>query len=316
MDFFIDEDMAYLFGLIVGRGTIKDSGGLKQIIISFPYKSLEATGIEKKFNQRDKILISLDNIVNRIGELVGEPPRKIPGETTVDIIIDSHKNSLLWRNVTAFTHKKKSFMDIEIHPKIFAASEVIKKEFIRGIADVTAYARSGNVFTDGRHRIYFEIHNANWQMPVQLCTLLQSEPLCIPVQTIDWGHPNIRNGYAKEYNTGRKLAWAREHQLKVFAEYFEVIGFRVAHKNEILKEMADFNRSKYPNRKPKLCSPPKQIRKQKVSHPEEQSNRLPEKLRGKHSDAYWQICKELGCVRYDESKINVENDEGEESEDV
>lgn len=54
-------------------------------------------------------------------------------------------------------------MDIEIHPKIFAASEVIKKEFIRGIADVTAYARSGNVFTDGRHRIYFEIHNANWQ---------------------------------------------------------------------------------------------------------------------------------------------------------
>ena len=39
MDFFIDEDMAYLFGLIAGRGTIKDSGGLKQIIISFPYKS-------------------------------------------------------------------------------------------------------------------------------------------------------------------------------------------------------------------------------------------------------------------------------------
>jgi hypothetical protein len=67
MDFFIDEDMAYLFGLVTGRGTIRDSEGLKQIIISFPYKSLEATGVKKKFNQRDKILISLDNIVNRIG---------------------------------------------------------------------------------------------------------------------------------------------------------------------------------------------------------------------------------------------------------
>ena len=313
MDFYIDEDMAYLFGLITGRGTINDSGGLKQIIISFPYKSLEATGVIKKFNQRDKILISLDYIVNQIGELVGESPRKIPGETTVDIIIDSHKNSLLWRNITAFTHKKKSFMDIEIHPEILAASEVIKKEFIRGIADVTAYARSGNVFIDGRHRIYFEIHNANWKMPIQLCTLLQSEPLCIPVQTIDWGHPNIRNGYAKEYEAGRKIAWSREHQLKVFAEYFESIGFRIAHKNEILKEMADFNRSKYPNRKPKLCSPPKQIRKQKVNHPEEQSSRLPEELRGRHLDAYWQVCKELGCIRYDKNKIvlerNEENDE-------
>lgn len=313
MDFFIDEDMAYLFGLITGRGTIQDSGGLKQIIISFPYKSLEATGIKKSFNQRDKILISLDNIVNRIGELIGELPKKIPAENTVDIIIDSHKNTLLWRNVTAFTQKKKSFMDIEIHPKIFAASEIIKKEFIRGIADVTAYARSSNRFTDGRHRIYFEISNANWKMPVQLCTLLQSEPLLIPVQTIDWGHPNIRNGNAKDYGEGRKTAWSREHQLKVFAEFFERIGFIIAHKNEILKEMADFNRSKYPDRKPRLCSLQKRIRKQKVIHPEEQSSRLPGALRGRHFDAYWQVCKELGCIRYDAEKTFLEdNDENDE----
>ena len=38
-----------------------------------------------------------------------------------------------------------------------------------------------------------------------ICTLLQSEPLCIPVQTIDWGHPNIRNGYAKEYKEEERL---------------------------------------------------------------------------------------------------------------
>ncbi len=316
MDFFIDEDMAYLFGLIVGRGVIKDSNGLKQIIISFPYKSLEATGVRKKFDQRDRILISLDSIVNRIGELAGEPPRKISGHVSVDIIIDSHKNSLLWRNVIAFARKSKSYMDIEIHPKIFTASEVIKKEFLRGIADVTAYARSGNVFTDGRHRIYFEIHNANWKLPVQLCTLLQGEPLYIPVQTIDWGHPNIRNGRAKEYTDGRRTAWAREHQLKVFAEYFEGIGFRITHKNDILKEMADFNRVKYPNRNPKLCTPPKSIRKIKVHHPEEESDRLPKELAGKHFDAYWQVCRELGCVHYNQSNVHMNDIEDEDSEDV
>jgi hypothetical protein len=145
---------------------------------------------------------------------------------------------------------------------------------------------------------HFEIHNANWKMPVDLCLLLQSEPLCIPVQTIDWGHPNIRNGYTKEYDAGRKTAWAREHQLKVFADDFECIGFRIEHKNLILKEMAEFNRAHHPHRKQKLCIPPKIIKKFKSIHPAEQSDRLPQELHDKHFDAYWQVCKAIGCTQF------------------
>jgi hypothetical protein len=139
-------------------------------------------------------------------------------------------------------------------------------------------------------------------MPVQLCTLLQNPPLSIPVQTIDWGHPNIRNGQAKEYYAGRTTAWSREHQLKIFADDFEPIGFRIEHKNAILKEMAEYNRTHYPNAKNKLCTPPKNIRSHKVNHPEEHCDRLPKELNGKHFDSYWQVCKELGCSRYGISK--------------
>ena len=306
MAFFVDEDMAYLFGLIVGRGTLKDSGALKQIIISFPYKNLKATGIRKTFKQRDILLLSLDPIVNRIGELVGQTPVKIESKRCVDIVIDLNRNNLIWRNVMAFTNNKHSFMDIEIPSEMFSASEVIKKEFIRGVADVTGYARASNAFRTGRHRIYFEIHNANWQMPVQLCTLLQNEPLCISVQTIDWGHPNIRNGNATEYNAGKKTAWAREHQLKIFAEHFEPIGFSIAHKNEILDEMAEYNRTAFPNQRDKLCAPPKRIGRKKIKHPAEEADKLPDELRGKHFDTYWQVCKELGCVRYDRKDISPE----------
>ena len=302
MSLFLDQDMAYLFGLIAGRGILKDSRGLKQIIISFPYKSLEATGVSTVFNQRDKILISLDPIINRIGELAGQTPQKVPAQKNIDIAIDLPRNNLLWRNIRALANSNDSFRNIEIHRKIFDSSEVIKKEFVRGFADVTAYARKGNVFIDGRHRIYFEIHNANWKMPVQLCTLLQSDPLNIPVQTIDWGHPNIRNGNAKEYNLGRKNAWAREHQLKVFAEAFQSIGFRITHKNAILKEMAEYNGTHYSNTKNKLCTPPKRIRQQKVEHPQENSDRLPSQLKDKHFDSYWQVCRDLGCVRYNIEK--------------
>lgn len=308
MSFFIDEDMAYLFGLIIGRGTLKGNGGLKQIIINFPYKNLKATGIQKTFKQRDVILLSLDPIINRLGELIGQVPAKIESRTSVDIVIGLNRNNLIWRNVLAFTNNRHSFRDVEIASEIFSASAVIKKEFIRGVADVTSYARPSNALyryrgEHRRHRIYFEIHNANWRMPIQLCTLLQSEPLCIPVQTIDWGHPNIRNGNATEYNAGRKTAWAREHQLKIFAEHFEPIGFRITHKNEILKEMAEYNRSAFPDQRDKLCTPPKRIMKRKVKHPAEGSVRLPAELRGKHFDTYWQVCKELGCVRYDRKDI-------------
>ncbi len=307
MTFFIDEDMAYLFGLIVGRGTLEESGGLKRIIISFPYKNLKATGIQKTFIQRDKLLLSLDPIVNRVGELVGQAPAKIESNKSIDVVIDLNRNNLLWRNVKAFANNKHSFMDVAIPSEIFSASEVIKKEFIRGIADVTGYARLSNALSRGghkRHRIYFEIHNANWRMPVQLCTLLQDEPLCIPVQTIDWGHPNIRNGNATEYNAGKKTAWAREHQLKIFAENFEPIGFRIEHKNEILREMAEYNKSAFPGQRDKLCTPPKRIMRRKVHHPAEGSERLPDELKEKHFDAYWQVCKELGCVRYGRKNIS------------
>lgn len=301
MSLFIDQDMAYLFGLVSGRGTLIDSGGSKQIIVNFPYRSLQATGVNTVFDQRDKILISLDNIINRLGELAGSPPRKVPSENNIDVVLDLPVNNILWRNLVKFANGNNSYKDLEIHPDIMNASEVVKKEFIRGFADVTAYARKGNAFFGGIHRIYFEIHNANWRMPVQLCTLLQNDPLNIPVQTIDWGHPNIRNGYAKEYDSGRENAWAREHQLKVFAEDFESIGFRIDHKNAILKEMAEHNRSEKPNAIHKLCSPPKKITKEKVSHPKEDSERLPDELRSQHFDAYWQVCKSLGCVKFNNS---------------
>jgi len=39
---YIDIDVAYVLGLIVARGKIVDTGTLKQIIIEFPYKNLEA----------------------------------------------------------------------------------------------------------------------------------------------------------------------------------------------------------------------------------------------------------------------------------
>ena len=41
--------------------------------------------------------------------------------------------------------------------------------------------------------------------------------------------------------------------------------------------------------------------KERLCHPEEISEKLPQELRGKHFDAYWQICLELGCTQGENS---------------
>lgn len=302
MSTFLDPDMAYLLGLIVGRGTIREVSGMRQLVIEYPFRSLLATGIKKSFIARDKILLSLDETINRLGELTEVAPKKVVSNNAVSIIIESTKNSLLWRNISKLLKGKTSFREMEVPEIIYDAEEEIKKEFLRGIADVTGSIGTGGRDQAGRHRVYISILNENWKLPIQICRLLQDEPLGIPVNTIDWGHPNIRNGHAKEYNAGREQAWAREHQLKVYAECFEPVGFRIIHKDEILRELAQYNRDNFPGRKANMCIPPKKRLKQRETHPEESSEKLPAELKGKHCDSYWQVCLELGCKQFEKGK--------------
>ncbi len=239
--------------------------------------------------------MSLDETISRLGELIETHPKKVSSDRSVSIVVESTKYGLLWRNIDSLLQNKKSFREMEIPKIIYESSEDIKKEFLRGIADVTGSIGTGGRDQAGRYRVYISILNDNWKLPIQICKLLQDQPLGIPVNTIDWGHPNIRNGHAKDYNAGCEQAWAREHQLKVYAEYFETVGFRITHKNEILKELADENRKNFPDRTANLCIPLKKREKQRQPHPEENSEKLPPELKGKHCDTYWQVCLSMGC---------------------
>jgi len=295
MSLFLDPDMAYLLGLIVGRGTIREISGKRQLIIEYPFRNLVAKGITKSFDAKDKILLSLDETINRLGELMEITPQKVSSENSVSIVVESNRYGILWRNIDRLLLKKTSFREMEVPEIIFTSPEDIKKEFLRGVADVTGSIGTGGRDQAGRHRVYISVLNDNWKLPIQICKLLQEDPLNISVNTIDWGHPNIRNGNLKDYDRGATQVWAREHQLKVYAEYFEKVGFRIIHKNEILKELAEENRKNFPNRKTKKCNPLTKKPKDRKTHPEESSDKLPPELKGKHCDTYWQVCLELGC---------------------
>jgi hypothetical protein len=294
---YLDTDVAYFLGLITARGELSESGGVKRIIIEFPFRNLEVEGIRKKIVQKNEILLSLRKTISRVNELADINTREEEKERAIYLVLETMKNTMFWRNIQALMQGKTTHYEFEIPPEIFQADEQIQKEFLRGYADVSGSARWANRNRWGKCRVYLDVLNLNWTLPRQLCYLLQ-DCLHIPVDTITYGHPNIRDPRLKEYKKGRKDAWAREHQVKIFADDFEKIGFYMSHKQEILEELADYNK-KQKFEKTKFCCPPKRLSgRSKPKHPAEDSEKLPAIIRGKHFNSYWQICAELGCKRY------------------
>lgn len=106
----------------------------------------------------------------------------------------------------------------------------------------------------------------------------------LPIQLITWGHPNM----------GRTF---REHQINIFAVPFGEIGFSMPHKQAILQEFIDYDQKNYPTKNYNPCVGRKKIRTKKPKDSREDDERLDERLRGQHFNAYWQICKKLGCPR-------------------
>ncbi len=288
---YFDADVAYLAGMIVARGTLTDGDHSKQLVIEFPFKSLEAHGITKKYSQSDAVELSVHRIKQRISKLLGTSLEAVISDSSCSLVAKYANDTMEWRNLRALFGDKLSYRSMRIPALVMSSPDsTIAIEFIRGFADVAGFIRQSNNYYDGKNRVYLEVNNKNWIVPLQLCALLQGR-LSASVQMIQWGHPNTRTP-----NDPTNKSWAKEHQVKVFAAEFLKVGFYAPHKQEILEELANSIDQRqninmcnpYCKRKPRL----------KPDHPGENDARLPSALKGKHHDSYWEICLALGCSQF------------------
>lgn len=288
VDDYIDGDVAYLAGLIVARGTISESHGVRQLTIEFPYSSLNAQGITTTFDQSTSIRLGLIDIRERLLELLNTDISLVRKDNSVDFVIRFMRNSMIWRNILLITNGATSYPYFKVPSVLFdpAIPRDWKREFVRGYADVAGNIRHANRYIDNRHRVRLDVLNyrTNWEVPVQLCTLLQ-EQIGVPVQNIMWGHPNL----------GRDF---REHQLNVFARPFLEIGFSFEHKQKILEEFVEWDAQNTRDAGYEPCPGVRRPGRSKAPDPDEHNqDKLDSRLLGNHYDAYWQICRALGCRR-------------------
>ena len=123
----------------------------------------------------------------------------------------------------------------------------------------------------------------------------------MPVQTIDFGHPNFRDSNLKKYLAGNPNYWKKEHQIKIWANEFMTVGFNIVHKQKALGEYAEelvyyFGEDSgtheyYWEKSPRQS-------KLKQNHPGENDFSLPSYIRGKHYDKWQDLARDLGYHEY------------------
>lgn len=294
----MNTQMAYLLGMIVGNGEVQRGANETTIVIEIPHKKLE-TEFQKDVGIYVKA--SITDIRTIIEPLVGTGLKFSQSANVSDISFTKPNEDYLMREVMRYIGNATTHTNMRISREVFGFTKDERIEFIRGFADVTGYIRRSNYFfKEPQYRVYFEIPQ-NWELVIDFCNLLKS--VDIPVQNIDWGHPNMRDGNLKKYNEGKPDFWKKEHQVKVWALEFEPVGFGIIHKQEALdyfahehevfieREGDKENRVKALHRYYWELTGRK---KEKPSHPGENDPFIPEEIRGKHFDSWQDIANELG----------------------
>jgi len=287
----MNTQMAYLIGMILGNGEIQRNTNNTTITIEIPHKNLrDDEGLEVSVYVKS----SLADIRDIIEPLIGHSLPISQTKTVTSISFTKQNEDYAMREILRFIGSGVHHSTMTMNDELFNISTDEKKELLRGIADVTGYIRKSNKAfgEEGHHRVYIEIPG-NWQFVIDIANMLKR--LDIPVQTIDFGHPNFRDSHLKKYNEGKPNYWKKEHQVKIWANEFLPIGFNIVHKQRALAKYAEELLEYLDETKTHKFYWEKSIRlRNKPIHPMEKDISLPKKIRGKHFNSWTQLSKELG----------------------
>lgn len=289
--------MAYLLGMICGNGGIQRGTTETAISIEIPHKKLET-----EFSKDVKIYVkaSLADIRAVLEPLIVTPIDFIQNPNVTVLSFRKTNDDYLMREILRYIGSASSHENVRIHSDVFSFSKDERIQLLKGFADVTGYIRRSNYFFEKfMHRVYLEVPH-NWELVADIGNLLKS--VDIPVQTIDWAHPNIRDPKLVKYNQGYHNFWKKEHQIKIWANEFRSVSFAVLHKREALDQFSNELESglkKSGKRVEEVThkfywESTRNIRRPKPNHPGENDDFIPDTIRGKHYDSWKEIALDLG----------------------
>jgi len=333
---------SYLLGLITGRGHLFNDS--KIVAIELSHANEFAHGINhchkcgdlatkqgefvicKKcgvkvdpnnrtsYNQPELTRESLNKIIVPFLKSEIKANYEIAGNKSMTLlVIDFKKDLANFEIIKKIFNGLSSFDEYHIPMIIYSSSKEAKIEFVNGLLDTAGFPSSGGWLNrqgkkmHGRMRVYFQIVR-NWHLPVEIDNFLRKE-FSLPIHTIDWGHPNIRDANLKDYFEQQPTSWSREHQIKFFPEYYSQFKFRIKSKQGLFEELLDHNkRAIFSDQDDWFPPSPIRLSKTKAYHPGESDLRIPKPARC-HFNAFWQINAVMGCIYLNELIDQAKNPE-------
>lgn len=292
----MNSEMAYLLGMVCGNGEISRGNSRTIVAIEIPHKKLETESCK---DVAIYVKASIADIRTVLEPLIGTGLGFVQAKNVTTLSFEKDNSDYLMRELLRYLGNAASHENVRLCPEIFSFSRDEKLQFLKGFADVTGYIRRSNYcFQKYMHRVYLEVPR-NWELVAQICNLLAS--VNVPVQNIDWAHPNMRDGNLTKYNQGNLSFWKKEHQIKIWANEFLPVGFAVLHKMEALGDLSDElvkgiqNSGKNPAEVThRFYWETKESRKVKPPHPAENDEFIPPNIRGCHYNSWKQIAQDLG----------------------
>ena len=292
----MNNEMAYLLGMVTGNGEVQRGASETTIAVEIPHKKMET---EFQKDVRIYVKASITDIRSVLEPLLGTSLQFTQNPKVSILSFRKPNEEYLMRELLRYIGGATSSDNARIAPEAFNFTLDERKQFVKGFADVTGYIRRSNyAFHEPQYRVYFEIPH-NWYLVTDFANMLKS--IDVPVQNIDWAHPNMRDGNLKKYNSGYPDFWKKEHQVKVWAVEYQPIGFSVLHKQEALDYFAELQRADAVRRGEQQLARLHRYywevasrNSVKPPHPGEDDSFLPEEIRGKHFDSWTGIAEELG----------------------
>lgn len=287
----MNAEMAYLTGMILGNGEIQKGTSTTTVTIDIPYKNLYTDDLK---DVQIYVKASIVDIRLIVEPLIGHNLVVTETKHSTKLSFSKSNDEYVIREIIRLIGGGRHHSAMKMNPELFKITTDEKKMLLRGIADVTGYIRKSNIAfgQEGAHRVYIEIPG-NWYMVIDIANMLKE--VDVPVQTIDFGHPNFRDGKLVKYNEGKKMFWKKEHQVKIFANEFLPIGFNIKHKQDSLEKYSEELLEFIDPEKTHKFYWEKPIRKSsKPRHPGENDLSLPEEIRGKHFDSWTELAGYLG----------------------
>ena len=288
--------MAYLLGMVTGNGEVQRGPSETTIVVEIPHKKMET-----EFQKDVKIYVkaSITDIRQLVEPLLGASLQFTQNSKVSILSFRKPNEDYLMRELLRYIGRATSTDNMRISREVFGFTSDERKQFVKGFADVTGYIRRSNyAYSEPQYRVYFEIPR-NWYLVADFANILKS--IDIPVQSIDWAHPNMRDGKLKKYNAGYPDFWKKEHQVKVWAVEYQPVGFSVLHKQEALDYFAEIQRNdallrgrKQLERLHRYYWEVTSRNRVKPHHPGEDDEFLPKEIRGNHYNSWTEIAEELG----------------------